>query len=150
MGLEKKELSSGLSGVAGEYFVAAELSRLGFIASVTLRNSRGIDILATSPAGRSISIQVKTNQFSKRDWLLKSNVEKEGRPDHFFVFVNLNGSGAPTFHIVPSNVVAEYCRRSHEEWLESPGKGGRAHRDTPMRRFADAENRHLSRWDLLT
>jgi hypothetical protein len=44
----KLELSSGLAGVAGEYFVAAELSRHGFIASVTLRNSKGIDILAVT------------------------------------------------------------------------------------------------------
>ena len=43
----KLELSSGLAGVAGEYFVAAELSRHGFIAFVTLRN-KGIDILAVT------------------------------------------------------------------------------------------------------
>lgn len=37
--------NSQLTGVAGEYFVAAELSRRGFIASITMRNSPGIDIL---------------------------------------------------------------------------------------------------------
>lgn len=37
--------SSQIAGVAGEYFVAAELSRRGFIASITMRNTRGIDIL---------------------------------------------------------------------------------------------------------
>ena len=37
---------SQLTGIAGEYFVAAELSRWGFIASITMRNSRGIDIPA--------------------------------------------------------------------------------------------------------
>lgn len=39
-----------LTGVAGEYFVAAELSRRGYIASISLRNTRGIDILATNAA----------------------------------------------------------------------------------------------------
>ena len=43
--------SSQLTGVAGEYFVAAELSRRGFIASITMRNSPGIDILATDMRG---------------------------------------------------------------------------------------------------
>jgi hypothetical protein len=38
--------SPQLTGVAGEYFVAAELSRRGFIASITMRNSTGIDIPA--------------------------------------------------------------------------------------------------------
>ena len=52
-----------LTGVAGEYFVAAELSRRGYIASISLRNTRGIDILATNQDGsRSINIQCKTNQ----------------------------------------------------------------------------------------
>jgi hypothetical protein len=41
-------LSSILCGVAGEYFVAAELSRRGYVASVTLRNTCGIDILASN------------------------------------------------------------------------------------------------------
>ena len=31
-------------GIAGEYFVAAELSRRGFIASISMRNTRGIKI----------------------------------------------------------------------------------------------------------
>lgn len=43
--LAPEPLPPGLSGVAGEYFVAAELSRRRFIASVTLRNARGIDVL---------------------------------------------------------------------------------------------------------
>jgi len=41
--------SSQLTGVAGEYFVAAELSRRGFIASITMRNTRGIDIPSELP-----------------------------------------------------------------------------------------------------
>jgi hypothetical protein len=38
--------SSQLADVVGEYFVATELSCRGFIASITMRNSTGIDILA--------------------------------------------------------------------------------------------------------
>ena len=40
----KEKLSNGLTGIAGEYFVAAELSLRGFMASVTLRNNESIDI----------------------------------------------------------------------------------------------------------
>ena len=57
------KIPSVLTGVAGEYFVAAELSRRGYIASISLRNTRGIDILATNQDGsRSITIQCKTHQ----------------------------------------------------------------------------------------
>src|SRR5918911_905978 len=93
-------LSTLLSGVAGEYFVAAELSRRGYIASITLRNTRGVDVLVTNTAAtRTVSIQVKTNQGSEKDWILSRNVERDFDENLFFVFVNLNGiAGIPTYH----------------------------------------------------
>ncbi len=66
-----KKLSSTLCGVAGEYFVAAELSRRGYIASITLRNTRGVDILASNAdATKSVGVQVKTNQRGVAEWIL--------------------------------------------------------------------------------
>ena len=57
------KISAINAGVAGEYFVAAELSRRGYIASITLRKTRGIDVLATnSEATHAVNIQVKTSQ----------------------------------------------------------------------------------------
>ena len=59
--------TSLLAGVAGEYFVAAELSRRGFIASITLRNTRGIDIVVTNKdATKTVTIQCKTSCKKKR------------------------------------------------------------------------------------
>jgi hypothetical protein len=69
-------LAKGLSGAAGQYFVAAELSRRGLIATVTLRNARGIDVLVSNAmATRSLSIQVKTNQYDNNKWLLDKKAE---------------------------------------------------------------------------
>ena len=60
------KLESTQVGVAGEYFVAAELSLRGYLASITLRNTRGIDIIAsTSDGAMSVSIQVKANKSGK-------------------------------------------------------------------------------------
>ena len=74
---QRSRLSTGLSGVAGKYLVAAELSRRGYIVSITLRNTRGIDILASNAdATRSVGIQVKTNQRSSRSWVLTEKVER--------------------------------------------------------------------------
>lgn len=147
---QHEPLTPGLSGVAGEYFVAAELSRRGFIASVTLRNAQGIDILATKPGSADIiGIQVKTNQHSHRKWPISSKIEGFARPDLFFVFVNLNGAGQPSYHIVPSNVVEEYCRTSHAAWLATPGRDGRPHKDNSIRTFIDLNGQYLDRWDSL-
>lgn len=58
-------LESTLIGVAGEYYVAAELTMRGHIATITLRNSGGIDIIASnSDASKSVSIQVKKHSLT--------------------------------------------------------------------------------------
>jgi hypothetical protein len=151
---QRSRLSTGLTGVAGEYFVAAELSRLGYIASITLRNTRGVDILASdADATRSVGIQVKTSQRSEPEWLVNEKVEQfvggEVAKNLFFVFVCLNDLGAPTYYVVPREDVAGYCRDNHRRWLETPGRKGQPHKDTAMRVFRDPEGRYRDRWDLL-
>ena len=70
--------------------MAAELSQRGFIASISLRNTRGIDILATNSEGRrSVTIQCKTNQLSKNSWVLNEKCESFVSENHFYVFVVL-------------------------------------------------------------
>ena len=63
----KMSTSSLLAGVAGESFVAAELLRRGVIASITLRITRGIDIVVTNKdATKPVIIQCKTSRTTKR------------------------------------------------------------------------------------
>lgn len=144
-------LSKGLSGVAGEYFVAGELSRFGYVASITLRNTRGIDILVSNAsATQQAAIQVKTNQGSEPGWVLNENAESFYADHLFYVFVNLKGSQErPDFYIVPSRIVADFVRSDHQKWLKTPGKKGQAHKDSQVRKFRDPEKRFLERWDLL-
>ena len=107
------KIPSLLAGVAGEYFVAAELSRRGHIASISLRNTRGIDILATNrEASRSITIQCKTNQLARKVWILNDKCEGFVSDTHFYVLVALGGVlERPAYHIVPSRDVA----RAHQQ-----------------------------------
>lgn len=54
-------------GNAGGYFVAAELSQLGYIATVTSRNTENVDVLASSSDGlKTVSIQVKASGPNQR------------------------------------------------------------------------------------
>jgi Holliday junction resolvase-like predicted endonuclease len=150
---QRARLSTGLSGVAGEYFVAAELSRRGYIASITLRNTRGIDILASdADATKSVGIQVKTNQNSGKEWMLSNKIEEEDQSKSknlFYVFVRLNGMGEPEYYIVPRKVVVKFAAENHQKWLATPGRKGQAHVDTPMRKFWDSSNKYKNRWELL-
>ena len=146
----REKIPSILAGVAGEYLVAGEFSRRGWIASLTLRNTRGADILASnSELTRSVGIQVKTTQRSRAVWVLNKKAESLADEHYYYVFVRLNGLGQPKFHIVPSKVVAEYTRRTHQEWLKQPRRDGQPHRDNPTRNFKDEGDQYLDRWDIL-
>src|SRR3989344_1263420 len=119
-----EKLSSVLSGVSGEYFVAAELSARGYIASITLRNTKGVDVLCSNEdASKSVAIQVKTNKRSARDWVLNQKSEDYYADNLFYVFVNLNnGEKSPDYFIVPSKDVARHSKENHQVWLDTPGR----------------------------
>ena len=148
---DNNELTSLLAGISGEYFVAAELSRLGYIASITLRNTRGIDILASNQnANRTVAIQVKTNRTNKKVWMMTEKAEDFLGVNHFYVFVNLRDTKQrPDFHIVPCKEVAAFVSKNHKKWLQTPGVKGQKHNDNKMRMFEDKSSRYLEKWDLL-
>jgi len=149
---------SALVGLAGTYFVAAELSQRGYIATVTSRNTEGIDLLASNINGsKVVSIQVKTSgarireRFS-RSWMMQQKHENVYSDSFFYVFVDLKPNEKPDFYVVPSKVVADYLKHEHEVWLKTPGRGGKKHNDTTMRLFEINDEKdipkYLNRWDL--
>lgn len=148
---ERLKISGINAGVSGEYFVAAELTKRGFIASITLRNTKGIDILATnSEASKTANIQVKTRQGKGRSWVLSEKAETYHASGLFYVFVNLKGlTERPEYFIVPSQKVASFVKKNHADWLATPGRNGQKHNDTTMRQFHDPKDEYLERWDLL-
>ena len=140
-----------LAGVAGEYFVAAELSRRGYIASISLRNTRGIDILATNQkASRNVTIQCKTNQKAQRKWMLNEKSEGFVSDDHFYVFVALGGVNTrASYHIVPSRDVAKQVKKSHRHFQLTPDRKGQKHGHSTIRIFTDTDGEYLEKWELL-
>ena len=147
----EKKVSSTLVGVAGEYFVAAELSRLGYIASITLRNTKGIDIIATNEEGtRTVNIQVKTRRQGLKDWIVSQKAEKIKDKNIFYVFVALKGDDEkPDYHIVSSKEIANNVAKSYKKWLAEPGRGGKKHNESNIRIWGDPKGKYLDRWDLL-
>ena len=145
------KLNNSLIGVTGEYFVAAELSKMGYIASITLRNTKGVDILCSNEnATKTVGIQVKTHDSETREWILDKKAEDYIAKNLFYVFVTLNNrERSPDFFVVPSEIVANIIKQSHKTWLEKPNKKGGKHKDSRMRKWHDSERKYLSRWDLL-
>ena len=111
-----------------------------------MRNTRGIDVLATNEtATRSVTIQCKSNQNGKASWILDEKAEGFAPKNHFYVFVALTlPEERPRFHVVPAQVVSKYVRKSHNEWLRQKQRN-----PTSMRKFNDPEGKYVDRWDLL-
>jgi hypothetical protein len=124
-------------GIAGEFFVAAELTRRGYVASLTGKNTKAIDILASSKDGsRAVSIQVKTSNNAKANkWMMNENAETLFSDNLFYVFVNMREGQMPDYYIIPSTFVAQKIREEHQLWLNTPGRNGQKHNPTSMRTF---------------
>jgi hypothetical protein len=114
----KTRLPGNASGMAGVFWVASELSRRNWIALPTVRNQKGVDIIATTtrPTGsRFVEIQVKAIQ-GRRFWLLgpKERREIPNRKSLFFVFVRPQStSPLACFEafVVPSSKVQREARQ---------------------------------------
>jgi len=50
-------------------------------------------------------------------------------------------------YIVPNRRAAEHTSKSHREWLQTPGRGGRQRVDSSVRKFSDLGDEFLERWD---
>lgn len=142
------KLNKQLCGIAGEYYVAAELSRRGYLAAITLRNSDGVDILVSNIDGDKLfSIQVKSTQ-NKRKWILSQKVENEFSEKKYYVFVNIPSdiNLMPEFIIVHSKVLANNIFNGHRGWLSKPGKNGKTRNDSKVRQF---DPRYFQPFELL-
>ena len=101
---KRARADSQLSGLAGEFFVAAELLKRGIQTSVTFGNAKAIDLLAHNPStGNAFTVQVKT--LRTRNFIPIAHCRVE--PNHVYVFVILNQPGqAVRYFIVAGKELA--------------------------------------------
>jgi hypothetical protein len=154
--VRNRRAAYNITGVSGEYFAAAELSRRGWIAVLTLKNTPNIDLIATTPDGkRTVNIQVKTRSIANRKgWILTEGIETIVPGNNFYiVFVDLQGiDSKPDYYIIPKNLFAKWTAKRHRDWLAAPGRHGHAHVDNPIRNF-DKPHFHVferfhNNWDI--
>jgi len=112
----QEKLEKSLIGACGVFYASAELSRHGWIAMPTIRNTRGIDIVATK-GEKVANIQVKTNSYGKAVYPLNVKDEDSWGSNVYYVFVTLRDEDQrPDFYVLASQFVAEYIKKTHEKW----------------------------------
>ncbi|MBU0907853.1 MAG: aspartate ammonia-lyase [Nanoarchaeota archaeon] len=147
------ELDKNQRGCAGEYLVCGEMNKRGIIASLTIKNTKGIDILGTNAdASKSVGIQVKSTIHERKSyphWVLGEKSETYHSDTLFYVFVLLKeGTERPDFYIVPSKEVANHTKTTHDSWMEKGRAKGIEH-NSKMRIFYDKDKKWLEKWNLL-
>lgn len=95
-------------GIAGEHFVAGELAKRGWIATLTAKNTPHVDVLAQRPArDRFAAIQVKTRTPAYR-YAWRVGRPGPAGPRDFYVFVDVGGPDEqPRYWVVPAAVVGD-------------------------------------------
>ena len=96
--VSKRRADGQKSGLAGEFFVAAELLKRGLQTSLTLGNAKSIDLFAINDKGTRFTIQVKA--LRSPNYFL---IDLERVQDAcYYVFVVLNKPDvSPDYYIVP-------------------------------------------------
>lgn len=135
-------LSSQVRAI-GEHYVIARLISYGFIAGLAPENTKNIDIIAISEDGKTnLQIKVKTRTIgrsSDKGWHMQEKHESIIKDNLFYVFVAIpltwTDHNQPETFIIPSKKVASILRKSHEDWLKTPGVKGQKRQNTKMRRI---------------
>jgi hypothetical protein len=143
---------TGLTGAAGEYYVAAELSRRGWLATVTVKNAPGTDVLAQDlTTKRTLAIQTKTSANGKSFTLGPKDTITVANDAGWFVLVGFRAlDERPSFYIVPRAHLAAMLYAGHRRWVDTPGRNGQPHTDsTRLVILRDSVEGYLERWDFL-
>jgi hypothetical protein len=134
----KSRMDSVMKGNTGEFYALAELSRRGWTAAQTARNTRTYDILARKDEQQvAIRVKTKTSDAGGFQWNAKKDgavFNDIGRND-FCILVDIPESydEFPQFYIVPTKKVNQWLAEDFKSWLDTPGTIKEQH---------SADNRH--------
>ncbi len=124
-------------GKAGQFFVAGELCRRGYMAVVKPGNSPNTDVFCSNIEGtRFVHIQVKTFVPGNRTCTVGQKAEIDFGENFFWVLAGIpepDGDSEFVYYIIPSSVMAGHVAENHRRWLGRVGRDGQEHKDNPVR-----------------
>lgn len=120
-------------GLAGEFYALHRLFLEDYEATLTLGNTKGVDILVYNPENdKQFKVEVKTTGtitntklFGKNmDWWMGKKHEDLDDKNLIFCFVFLpkDKSQKPKTFFVPPKEVAKYVKWQHQYWVDSDHK----------------------------
>ena len=123
----KSGMNSVMKGNTGEFYALAELSRRGWTAAQTARNTRVYDILARKDAHQvGIRVKTKTSDAHVFQWNAKATGEifLDIGANDFTILVDIpeNHDKFPLFYILRTHILDEWLKTDFNVWVNTPGK----------------------------
>lgn len=150
-------------GLAGEFYVLAQLAHRGYVGTMTLGNAKRVDVVVFNErTGKYWRLEVKTTKESPKSekifgvekfyiWQLSQKHETVSESDLIYCFVALSTfDELPRFFLVPSRTVAKYATWQHRTWLDAVHR--RPVKDNTMRKFRvelSDPNKYQENWSIL-
>ncbi len=106
---------------SSQFLVAGELTRRGYLVSLTFGNANFTDLMVETPKNQHFSVDVK-GQSTKNFWIIKS---PEGdRNDRFFilVYVPRDLTKSPQYFILSSTDMKEELKQNREKVRQAEDK----------------------------
>lgn len=130
--------------LAGEFYAMHRFFLEGYEATLTLGNTKSVDILLLNPRnGKQFKVEVKTSTTTMNEklfgktlsWIMNKKHEeiKDNSLNYCFVYMPKDKNIKSRIFIVPSKDVAEYVVWQHQHWLKAEHK--KEVKDSDMRRF---------------
>jgi len=147
---QTKTNRNALTGAAGVFYVASELSYRGLICLPTIRNTPGADIMVTDQAGTLLAhLQVKTAYGKANHWPLGARVASWTAKNCYYVFVRRSGGRFEAFLEKAAVVAREAAKvtemglsRGYKKWADCWFVSGKWTVDDPGR-----EERTRRQWE---
>jgi hypothetical protein len=116
---------------AGQFGVAHELVRRGYLVSFTTGNAPGDDLLCLSPSGVAFSVQVKSLSF--KGYFIYQKSLLESPPTRFFVFtlVLVDCSKQPEYFVMDNIQFISLVKKQEQIARELEKKRGKRFAEFP-------------------
>ncbi len=140
-------------GNMSQFYVAAELSRRGYMAVITMGNCPNTDILCSNKDGtKFIHIQVKTFRPGDTACSVGKKAERFYGDNFFWILSGIpepDSEGTFQYYIVPSKEMAKNITASHKIYLNTPGQHGQQRsRESKFRKVILPPGKSLNGWSV--
>ena len=94
------EPDSQQRGLAGEYYVAFTLSRLGYDVGITIGRAKIFDMMVPGGSGKTVNLQVKST-YHGYDWLVTGKFESNANSVVALVRLGQDAKQKPELYFLP-------------------------------------------------